>query len=91
MKLKPAFHWKQARHLLDDRLKMAVRFRLKLDMTCEGLDPRMFERKTLEPDGADKLDRADAMRFFGKDKIVTRRTHASFNFAQDSVAGLSLV
>jgi hypothetical protein len=64
---------------------------LKLNVSSERLDPRMLERKALGANGADKLNRADAMRLFREDKVATRRTDPRLDISQDGIARSSLV
>jgi hypothetical protein len=52
------------RYPFSDRLKVALRLCLKLDVASKRLDPRVLERKLLRSNVTDKLDRTNAMCLF---------------------------
>jgi hypothetical protein len=90
-KLEPAVRRELTRHPVCDRPEVPFCFRLKLDMSGEGLYPGVLEREATSTYRADEFDGTHAVRLLGKDEIVTHRMLSRLDVAQDRVARLSFV
>jgi hypothetical protein len=91
MKLEPAFRWELAGHPVGNGFEVALGFGLKLDMSGEGLDSGMLERKPPRTDGAHELDRTNVVRLLGEDEVAPHGAFPRLDVAKDRVACLSLV
>jgi hypothetical protein len=90
-KLEPIFRWKLMHYSFSYRLKMPLRFCLKLDVSGEWLDPGVLKGEELRSDGADKLNETDAVGLLRVDKVTPRRALPSLDMTQDCVARLPFV